>query len=166
MNMKIHRKVFAFALSAGMVVGVIGGFRVFLILLLIERYGFTTTQCGFYSSILSVVLNILIPIMLLIALYRLGKRIDLRSTYVDVGVSLFIGGALAHCFGYVVGYFLNPIGREFWTSDSTSILVIAATHGLSHGLYLFFLGFTAITLAYFRSREGPSEGVRWRNTTS
>ena len=77
----------------------------------------------------------------------------MKSTYVDVSVSLFIGSALAHCFGYVVGYFINPIGRETWTSEWTSILVIAATHGLSQGLSLFFLGFTAIALSYFRSRE-------------
>ena len=87
----------------------------------------------------------------------LGRRIDLRSTYVDVSVSLFIGCALALCFGYVVGYFINPIGRETWASEWTSILVMAATHGLSHGLYLFFLGFTAIALAYFKSREGQAE---------
>jgi len=70
-----------------------------------------------------------------------------------VSVSLFIGCALAHCFRYVVGYFINPIGRETWTSEWTSILVIAATHGLSHGLSLFFLGFTAIALAYLRSEK-------------
>ena len=157
--MKIHRKIFVFALSAGMIVGVIRGFRMFLALLLIDRHGLTTSQCGLYLSTLSVVLDILIPIMLFVALYRLGKRIDMRSTYVDVSVSLFIGCALAHCFGYVLGYFINPVGREVWTSDWTSILLIAATRGLSHGLYLFFLGFTALALAYFWSREGPAEGV-------
>ena len=157
--MKIHRRVFVFALSAGMVVGVIRGYGMLLALLLIDRYGLSFSQCGLCLSILSVVMS-MIPLILFIALYRLGKRIDLRSAYVDVSASLFIGCALAHFFGYVVGYFINPIGRENWTSEWTSILVIAAMHGLSHGLYLFFLGFTAIALAYFRSREGLAEGVR------
>jgi len=158
--MRIHRRVFVFALSAGMILGVIRGFRMFLAILLIERYGFSSSQCGLCLSILSVVLNIPIIIMLFVALYRLGKRIDMRSTYVDVSVSLFIGCALAHCFGYVVGSFINPIGREVWASDWTSILEIAVMHGLSQGLNLFFLGFTAIALSYFRSRGGPAEGVR------
>jgi len=162
--MRIHRKVFIFALSAGMVVGAIRGairgFMMLLPLLLVDRHGLSTSQAGRYLSILSVVLDVLIPIMLFVALYRLGKRIDLRSTYVDVSVSLFIGCALAHCFGYILGYYINPVVREVWTSEWNSILVIAATRGLSQGLYLFFLGFTAITLAYFRSREGPTEGVR------
>ena len=162
MNMKIHRKVFVFAFSAGMVVGAIRGtirgFMMLLPLLLIER-GLTTPQTGRYLSILSAVLDILIPIMLFVALYRLGKRIDLRSTYVDVSVSLFIGCAPAHFFGYILGYYINPVAREVWASEWNSIIVIAATRGSSQGLYMFFLGFTALALAYFRSREGPTEGV-------
>ncbi len=150
--MRIHRRVFVFALSAGMVVGVIRGYRMFLALLLIERYGLSSSQYGFYLSILSAVMST-IPLILFVALYRLGKRIDLRSTYFDVSVSLFFGSALAHCFGYVLGYFINPIGRETWASEWISILVIAATHGLSYGPYLFFLGFTAIALAYLRSEK-------------
>jgi hypothetical protein len=155
--MRIHRRVFVFALSAGMVVGVIRGYGMFLPLLLIERYGLSSSQCGLCLSILSVVLDILIPLILFVALYRLGKRIDLRSTYVDVSVSLFIGCALAYGFGYVVGSIINPMSREMIWADWTSILEMAAMHGLSHGLYLFFLGFTAIALAYFRSREGLAE---------
>lgn len=143
-----------------MVVGVIRGYRMFLAVLLVDRYGLSISQYGHFLSILSVVQGILIPLILFVALYRLGKRIDMSSTYVDVSVSLFIGCALAHCFGYVVGYFINPIGREVWTSEWTSILVLAATYGYSHGLSLFFLGFTAIALAYFRSRERPAEEVR------
>jgi len=149
--MRINRKVFVFALSAGIVLGLIRGYTMFLAILLRERY------------ILSLVIEILIPLTLFITLYRLGKRIDLRSTYIDVSVSLFIGFALTHCFGYVVGSFINPMGREMiWSSEWTlrrlssvkmSPLEIAVMNGLSYGLYLFFLGFTAIALSYFRSRE-------------
>ena len=156
--MRIHRSVFVFALSAGMVVGVIRGYKMFLAILLVEWYSFSSSQCRLWLNILSVVMSI-IPLILFVALYWLGRRIDLRSTYFDVSVSLFIGCALAHCFGYVIGYFINPMGRETWTSEWTSLLEIAAMHGLSYGLYLFFLGFTAIALSYFRKREGPAEGV-------
>jgi len=161
--MRIHRRVFVFALSVGMIVGVIRGFRMFLYILLIERYGFSSSQSGLCLSILSLVMGIPMTIVLFAALYRLGKRIDMRSTYVDVSVSLFIGCALAHCFGYVLGSFINPISREgIWASDWNwiSILEIAVMHGLWQGLNLFFLGFTAIALSHFRSREGPAEGVR------
>lgn len=158
--MRINRKVFVFALSAGIVLGLIRGYTMFLALLLRERYRLSSSQFLLCSSILSVVLEILIPLTLFITLYRLGKRIDLRRTYIDVSVSLFIGCALAHCFGYVVGSFINPMGREMiWPSEWTSILEIAVMNGLSHGLYLFFLGFTAIALSYFRSREGPAGEV-------
>lgn len=160
--MRIHRRVFVFALSAGMVVGVIRGYRMFLALLLVKRYGLSSSQCGLFLSILSVVLDILIPLILFVALYRLGKRIDMRSTYVDVSFSLFIGCAPAHCFGHVVGSFINPIGREVWTSEWTSMLEIAVMHGLSRGLNLFFLGFTAIALSYFRSREETEKGAMKR----
>lgn len=158
--MRINRRVFVFAISAGMIMGVIRGFRMFLPILLIERYGFSSSQSQLYLSILSLVLNIPITIMLFIALYRLGKRIDMRSTYVDVSASLFIGYTLAHYFGYFLGSFINPLSREWiWALDLVSILKITVMYGLSQGLNMFFLGFTAIALSYFRNREEPAEGV-------
>ena len=142
-----------------MVVEVIRGYKMFLAILLIEWYGLSSSQCRLWLSILSVVMST-IPIILFIALYRLGRRIDMRSTYVDVSASLFIGCVLAHFFGYVVGFFINPVGRETWTSVWTSTFEMAAMQGFSYGLYLFFLGFTAIALAYLRSREGQVEAIK------
>jgi hypothetical protein len=42
--MRIHRRVFVFALSAGMVVGVIRGYSMFLAILLIDRYGLSSSH--------------------------------------------------------------------------------------------------------------------------
>ena len=155
-NRVINRKVFITALLFGLVVGAIDGYRVQLPLMLLHRQNVPFAKVGTYLSVLSMVSDLLIPTLMFASLYLLGKGIDLRDTYGRVSASLLIGSVLGGFSGFVSGYLITPYGWENWTSG----FAIASTRSLLHMIRLFFLGFTALALAYLRNREGPSEGVR------
>ena len=145
----INRKVFITALLFGLVVGGIDGYRVYLPSMLHHRA-------------LSMVSDLLIPTLLFVSLYLLGKGIDLRDTYGRVSASLLIGSVLGGFSGFVSGYLIPPYGWEDWGPlPLASGFAIASKRSLLHMIRLFFLGFTALALAYFRNREGPAEGVKY-----
>ena len=152
----IHLKIFILTFLFGIVFEGIGYLRVHLFRIF-GLYGDTFAQHQFYAIILGVVRNVLIPILMFVVLYRLGKDIVLRSAYISVSVSLFIGGAFGPFFRCFVDQLISP---DLWWDSWAGQLYLTAVQAMVHALRQFFLGFTALALAYLRNREGPSEGVR------
>ena len=101
----------------------------------------TLAQHRLYASIISTVREVLLPILIFAALYRIGKNIDLRNSYGSVSASLLIGVAL----GFFVG---ELISRVWWWDYWGDLLYISALRAVSRVPLQFFLGFTALALAY------------------
>ena len=151
-NRVINRKVFITALLFGLVFGCIDNLRV-----LFRILGLVPFRVTIYVYILGVVRSILIPILMFVVLYRLGKRIDLRNSYDSVSISLLIGSAVGPIFGCFLDQLVYP---ELWWDSWVGQLYLAAVQALVQASRLFFLGFTALALAYLRNREEAAEGVR------
>ena len=147
----IHRKVFITALLFGLVFGGIDGLRA-----LFRNFGLVPFRVPIYVDILGVVSGVLLPILMFVVLYLLGKNIDLRNSYGSVSISLLIGGAIGPLFGCFLDQLISP---DLWWDSWAGQLYITAVQAMVHSPRQFFLGFTALALAYLRNREEPAEGV-------
>ena len=99
----------------------------------------------FYTIILNITTEMLIPAALFVYLYHAGKSLDMVRDYVDLGFTVFIGYAVTYFVGFVFSAIINPISNM----EILQILVTALTMGLTK-LSRFFLGFSALSLSYFR----------------
>lgn len=142
--MKINRKVFVPVSLAGVADGAIDSFKMFLPLLLLQ-HGLALSQMSLYTNILIITTEMLIPAALFVYLYHAGKGLDMARDYVDLGFTVFIGYAVTYFIGFVAGAIINPISNM----ETLQILVTALTMGLTK-LSRFFLGFSALSLSYFR----------------
>jgi len=141
---KINRKVFVLVSLAGVAEGAIGGFEMFLPLLLIQ-HSLALSQIRLYTIILSITTEMLIPAALFVCLYHAGKGLDMARDYVDLGFTVLIGYAVTYFVGFVSCALINLISNM----EMLQILVTALTMGLTK-LSRFFLGFSALSLSYFR----------------
>ena len=104
-------------------------------------------------SFLSFLIN---PIIMFLAIYFLGKKVDVARRYISVGISLFIGGLI----GNSVPYFLLPeLFGSHWEGAFPDILSVVTTVIaftiilLEFGFSTLFVGFFAVSLANFRHRK-------------
>lgn len=115
-------------------------------------------QYRFFSySVASFVSFLISPVLLFVAFYQLGKKLDLRRDYKAVAVNLFMGGMI----GNSLSYFLVPVlltGTQWEASFSDVLsLILTIFSGLmlfvEFGLSMVFSGFFALTIAYFRQHH-------------
>lgn len=155
MYKKTYVKVFVAALLFNLVIGVLQGFRPLLYMRFHHQYKFNIALCVFYQGVQKIGSEVLVPLLAFFSLYLLGKRINLRSTYIRVCLSLIVAGALGHYFGYSIGYLLPSYAREFW-APYRHILWQMKFHSIK-ALHMFFLGFTALTISYFKNKPQGQE---------
>ena len=156
-NHLIHRKVFITALLFGLILGGVNNLSVYFLFVMFQgRFSFTQFQL--FMNILRVVKDILVSIIMFVVFYRLGKDIDLKSAYANVSASLLIGYASGVFLGWLSSVLIMEV--EFWWGYLGDQLYKDAQAGVYCVTRQFFLGFTALSLAYLRNREGRAEGVR------
>jgi len=154
----IHRKVFITALLSGLMFGVVNNLWVHFLFKIFQEARSPYTQFLLLVDILRVLRDVSLSSILFVALYRLGKNIDLKNAYVNVSASLIIGCAPGLFLGLLLSVLIMSV--EFWWYHFSDNLYRGAQAGAYCVAWQFFLGFTALALAHFRNREGPAEGVR------
>jgi len=152
----IHRKVFITALLFGLIIGFVNNLWVYFLLKIFQGR-LSLTQFQSFMNILPVLKDVSLSIIMFVAFYRLGKDIDLKNAYVNVSASLIIGCAPSLFLGWLLSLLI--MSGEFWLYHVSDQLYKGAQAGAYCVAWQFFLGFTALALAYFRNREGPAEGV-------
>lgn len=146
----ICRKVFIIALLFGLVIGVVSNLWVYFLFIVFQgRLPFTQFQS--FMNILQIVKDFLPSIVMFFVFYRLGKNIDIKKAYVGVSASLIIGFAPGLFLGWLSSVFIMSV--EFWWYNLGDQLYKDALAGVSCVTRQFFLGFTAIALAYFRTEK-------------
>ena len=155
----IHRKVFITALLYGLIFGVVNNLWVYSLFKIFQgRLPETEFQLFIDGiDILRGLKDVLLSSTLFVTFYSLGKDIDLKNDYTNVSASLIIGCAP----GLFLGWLLSTLimSMEFWWYHFGDQLYRGAQAGAYCVTRQFFLGFTALALAYFRKREGSVEEV-------
>lgn len=134
--------LFIVILVLGFASGVLGGYGPLLTLHLHEQ-GVPLEEIGIYLTIRSLVGTAINPFMILIGVYFVGRKIDLKAKLVPLIVLIFVGSYLGNLLGHIVAPLI--IAPQ---SLSASVQM-----GLTYlPLQRFFVAFTALSLAYIRQK--------------
>ena len=153
----IHRKVFITALLSGLIFGVVNNLWVYIIFKMLQS-NLSFIQFQLFIDILTRSKDVSLSSIFFVALYRLGKDIDLKNGYVNVSASLIIGCAPGFFLGWLLSILIMSV--EFWWYHFGGQLFKDTLAGAYCVTWQFFLGFTALALAYFQKREGTAEEVK------
>ncbi|MBA7716695.1 hypothetical protein ES703_125770 [subsurface metagenome] len=145
--MKMHKKLglvifmYEFIQSIGI------GLNQYLSLTLMEIYGMPSAQIGLISMYISIILGALFCVAFYM-LYRIGGEIDMGERHTDVLFTIVVVSIVACVTGYVSGFF--AIGAQRYIDGPGVLLLLMAPHVFGHVIHNIMLGFSAVSLGFFR----------------
>jgi hypothetical protein len=105
------------------------------------------------------------PLLLFYLLFRLGKHVSLAERYLGVAVSLLAAGVVGFAVSEAADFLMSATISQNWTisfsfPDLWSLVAtisVFTREFLEEGVWVLFLGFTAIALANFRVEKPPQQ---------
>jgi hypothetical protein len=146
---EVHRSLnllFFVILILGFVSGFIFGFRHLLPFVLDwQTPASSLATIFFFFSVISFIIS---PIMVFIAIYYVGRELDLRLNLGSSIIRLLSGGYVGQLMGCSIAYLISGYGFDSIVQYLGLMLSLAIS-----SLSIFFTAFTALALAYIRKNN-------------
>lgn len=153
--LRLNWRIFFVALIFSLIIGVLGNVSVVLFWV----FAPDAQAIAFMSLGLNVVSFFISPLLLFAVFYFIGGRIDLVFEFLSVVMSLFLGSLAGHLIGYfplqlfyVIGYDSTFASQGFLFVNILWMLWYAFRIAVSAE---FFVGFTALSIAYIMKKRSP-----------
>lgn len=145
----MNRKVLLLAFIVSITLGFMTSYNQRLWDILAREQDFT--QIFTFQSYSWLILPVLYPLLLFIAVYLASRRVELKSQYRSVVLSLFLGGLVGYSLGQPAGSALagSLLGSQTMFGPDFSVLGSVSTT-LERALNVVFVGFTAASLQFLR----------------
>ena len=103
------------------------------------------------------------PILIFVAMYLIGRRINLARAYTGLSFALFAAGICGNYLGTDIGFLFYPIDINPVAHDLLFYLVVPLNEVLlTTGISVFLVGFSGLGFAYV----SKSNGAKWSDKYS